>query len=102
LQPVAHCIVFHEGLKGEVEVMGLDRARGGGKGEHEIHRGDDFKGPAITMALHAGDPLRIDHARPHHMGNLFLKRPHQRALGARMVVVIGSGLVARQALGGGR
>ena len=92
---LAHRRVLDEGLEGEVEMMRLHRPGRRGEGEHVVDRRDDLEGALVAVPLHPVDPFGIDHAAAHHPRNLFLERARQRALGARMVVVIGHGSCAR-------
>src|SRR5687768_6174668 len=74
--------------------MGFDRPRGGGKGEHVINGGGDLEGALVAVALHAGNPFGIHHARTHDAAHLFFQGADHGALGARMVIMIDAGLRA--------
>jgi hypothetical protein len=71
-----------------------DGPGGGREGEEVVHGGGHLEGALVAVAHNPGDPFRIDHARPHHPGDLFLQSAHLGALGPGMVVVVDAGPAA--------
>ena len=75
---------------------------GGVVGEQVIHRGGHLEGALVAVAAHAGDPLRVGHARAQHAADLLRQGAQARRGRIGVVAAIHPRLLAAQVAHGRR